>query len=120
MVVRIARSRPDREQAPPAAAMRRAAAGNFPRGTRFQCAVSRAGVGLQWVQFLPGNWVAPASSYRSGGGGNETVGAFETNVSHGDAASRQAVTQVSVKQASKSPMWSPTLLEYGEGRRRWG
>ena len=37
------------------------------------------GVGLQWVQFPPGNWVAPAGSYRSGGGGNETVGAFETN-----------------------------------------
>ena len=38
-------------------------------------------MGLQWVQFPPGNWVAPAGSYRSGGGGNETVGAFETNVS---------------------------------------
>ena len=43
------------------------------------CAVK--GVGLQWVQFPPGNWVAPAGSYRSGGGGNKTVGAFETNVS---------------------------------------
>ena len=39
------------------------------------------GVGLQWVQLPPGNWVAPAGSYRSGGGGNETVGAFETHVS---------------------------------------
>jgi hypothetical protein len=39
------------------------------------------GVGLQWVQFPPGNWVAPAGSYRSGGGGHETVGAFETDVS---------------------------------------
>jgi len=36
------------------------------------------GVGLQWVQFPPGNWVAPAGSYRGGRGGNETVGAFET------------------------------------------
>src|SRR5271157_3059442 len=27
-----------------------------------------SGVGLQWVQFPPGNWVAPAGSYRSGGG----------------------------------------------------
>ena len=35
----------------------------------------------QWVQFPPGNWVAPAGSYRSDGGGNETVGAFETDVS---------------------------------------
>ena len=39
------------------------------------------GVGLQWVQLPPGNWVAPAGSYRSGGGGNEAVGAFETHVS---------------------------------------
>jgi hypothetical protein len=31
----------------------------------------------QWVRFPPGNWVAPAGSYRSGGGGNKTVGAFE-------------------------------------------
>src|SRR5208337_3928654 len=38
-------------------------------------------LGLQWVQFPPGNWVAPAGSYRSGVGGNETVGAFETDVS---------------------------------------
>jgi hypothetical protein len=29
----------------------------------------------------PAIWVAPAGSYRSGGGGNEAVGAFETNVS---------------------------------------
>ncbi len=35
----------------------------------------------QRVQFAPGNWVAPAGSYRGGGGGNETVGAFETDVS---------------------------------------
>ena len=41
---------------------------------------------------LPGNWVAPAGSYRSDGGGNETVGAFETRrVALGDSASRQAV-----------------------------
>ena len=38
-------------------------------------------LGLQWVQFPPGNWVAPAGSYRGGGGGNEIVGAFETDVS---------------------------------------
>ena len=41
----------------------------------------------------PGNWVAPAGSYRSGGGGNETVGAFETNVSPwrcGEQAGRNA------------------------------
>jgi hypothetical protein len=56
----------------------------------FVCAVK--GVGLQWVQFPPGNWVAPAGSYRSGGGGNETVGAFETDGPLGGSASRQAVT----------------------------
>ena len=38
----------------------------------------------------------------------------------GDTASRQAVTRVNVEQASKRPMWSPTLHQYGEGRRRWG
>ena len=31
------------------------------------------------MRLPPGNWVAPASSYRSGGGGNEAVGAFERN-----------------------------------------
>jgi len=36
--------------------------------------------------------IAPAGSYRSGGGGNETVGAFETSVPLGGAASRQALT----------------------------
>jgi hypothetical protein len=35
------------------------------------------GVGLQWVRVPPGNWVAPAGSSRSGGGGNEAVGAFD-------------------------------------------
>ncbi len=38
----------------------------------------------------------------------------------GDAASRQAVTQVNVEQASKRPMWTPTLHSDGEGRCRWG
>jgi hypothetical protein len=42
-------------------------------------------------------------------GGNETVGAFETDGSLGDSASRQAVTRVNVEQASKRPMWTPTL-----------
>ena len=34
---------------------------------------------LQQVKLLPGIWVAPAGSYRSDDGGNETVGAFETD-----------------------------------------
>jgi hypothetical protein len=46
-------------------------------GGQTYCAPCK-GVGLQWVQFPPGKLVAPASSYRSGGGGNKTVGAFET------------------------------------------
>jgi hypothetical protein len=36
---------------------------------------------LQQVKILPGIWVAPAGSDRNDGGGNETVEAFETNVS---------------------------------------
>jgi len=36
---------------------------------------------VQQVKILPGNWVAPASSYRSDCGGDETVGAFEKDVS---------------------------------------
>jgi len=42
----------------------------------------------------PGNWVAPAGSSRSGGGGNEAVGAFDAKVAKGRSASVQAVTQV--------------------------
>ena len=63
---------------------------------------------LQWVQFPPGNWVAPAGSYRSGGGGNEAAGAFEKDGPHGGPAIRQAVTRVNVEQASKGLMWEPT------------
>src|SRR3954452_24364038 len=66
----------------------------------------------------PANSVAPAGSYRSGGGGNEAVGAFETRVALGGAASRQAVTRVNAEQASKGLTWEPTLLYIGEGRRR--
>ncbi len=39
------------------------------RGQTLLCAAPY-GVGLPWVQFPPGNWVALAGSYRSGGGGN--------------------------------------------------
>ena len=75
---------------------------------------------LQRVQVPPGNWVAPAGSNRSGGGGNEAVGAFDAKGRLGDSASRQAVTRVNAEQASKRIMWEPTRREYGEGRRRWG
>jgi hypothetical protein len=50
------------------------------------------GAGLQRVQLPPGNSVAPAGSNRSGGGGNETAGAFDGKGRLGDSASRQAVT----------------------------
>jgi len=35
------------------------------------------GADLQRVQFPPGNWIAPAGSNRSDGGGNEAVKAFD-------------------------------------------
>ena len=37
-------------------------------GTGPMCAVNREGVDLQQVKILPGNWVAPAGSYRSDAG----------------------------------------------------
>ena len=61
--------------------------------------------------------VAPAGSNRSGGGGNETVEAFDGKGRLGDSASRQAVTRVNAEQASKRVMRKPTRLTYGEGRR---
>jgi hypothetical protein len=46
-------------------------------GDGCQCVPSE-GLGFPGVTIRPGNWVAPAGSYWSGGGGNKTVGAFET------------------------------------------
>ena len=68
----------------------------------------------------PANSVAPAGSYRSGGGGNETAGAFEKTGRPSDSASSQAVTRVNVEQASKDLTWKPTRLLIGEGRSHWG
>jgi hypothetical protein len=68
----------------------------------------------------PANSVAPAGSYRSGGGGNETTGAFEKTGCASDSASSQAVTRVNVEQASKGLTWKPTRQYIGEGRSRWG
>ena len=45
--------------------------------------------------------VAPAGSYRSGGGGDEAVEAFETTGRLGGSASRQAATRVNAVQAPK-------------------
>ena len=85
--------------------------------------VSRApwkGLDLQRVQIPSGISVAPAGSNRSGGGGNETAGAFDAKGRSGDSASRQAVTRVNAEQASKRAMWEPTRRKNGEGRRHWG
>ena len=62
------------------------------------CAVK--GVGQQWVQVPPGNWIAPPGSNRSGGRGNEAVGAFGVEGRIGDLASMQAVIGVNAVQAS--------------------
>ena len=51
----------------------------------FMCAVK--GAGQQWVQVPPGNWIAPPGSNRSGGRGNEAVGAFGVEGRRGDLAS---------------------------------
>ena len=42
-----------------------------------QCVAVKS-FGSPGVTIPPGKWVAPAGSYRSGGGGNETAEAFET------------------------------------------
>src|SRR3954451_14578247 len=55
------------------------------------CAVIRHSVPVGVSPTRP-SLIAPAGSYRSGGGGNEAVGAFETDVPFSGAASRQAVT----------------------------
>src|SRR5512135_2332295 len=47
--------------------------------------------------------VAPAGSYRSGGGGDKAVEAFETAGRFGGSASRQAATEVNAVQAPKQP-----------------
>jgi len=46
----------------------------------------------------PGNWVAPAGSSRSGGGGNEAAGAFDAKVALGATRERAG------RNASEQPM----------------
>ena len=84
-----------------------------PKWDEIQCAPCK-GVGLQWVQFPPGKLVAPASSYRSGGGGNKTVGAFETNVSPW-RCSEQAGRNLSERRAGleKSNVCADLALIWG-------
>jgi hypothetical protein len=80
-----------------------------------QCLVRHEeGDGPQRVRFPPGNWVAPAGSYRSGGGGNETVEAFETTPRSDGVASPRVVTSVNAEQAPKVPNVGADPL------RQWG
>jgi hypothetical protein len=55
------------------------------------------------VRIPPGKLVAPSGSYRSGGGGDKAVEAFETTGRFGGSASRQAATTVNAVQAPKQP-----------------
>jgi hypothetical protein len=68
----------------------------------------------QRVQFPPGNWVAPAGSYRSDEGRKRNP-AFETNGSL--LAIRRAdppqADNASERPASNRPTWSPTVRIYG-------
>ena len=59
---------------------------------------------------------APPGSNRSGGEGNEAVGASGVEGRVGDSASMQAVTRVNAEQASKRLMQEPTHRVFGEGR----
>ena len=56
---------------------------------------------------MPGVWgrfrFIAYSHGKGSWGGNEAVGAFETDGRFGDAASRQAVTRVNAVQAPKQP-----------------
>ena len=61
--------------------------------------------------------VRSTGSNRSGGGGNEAVGASGETGREGDLASMQAVTGVNAEQASKRLMQEPTHRVIGEGRR---
>jgi hypothetical protein len=70
------------------------------------CAVK--GAGPQWVQFPPGNWIAPPGSNRSSRGGNESAGAFGVEGREGDLAIMQAVMDVNAEQAPKQGMQEPT------------
>jgi len=81
----------------------------------YACAVK--GASPPRVKVPPGNWFAPPGSNRSGGGGNEAVGASGVEGRLGDLASMQAVTYVNTEQASKRLMQEPTHRVLREGRR---
>ena len=56
------------------------------------CTCAVKGAGSLWVKVPPGNCFAPPGSNRSGGEGNEAVGASGVEGRIGDLASMQAVT----------------------------
>ena len=66
------------------------------------------GAGPQWVQFPPGNWIAPPGSNRRSRGGNESAGAFGVESRVGDLTIKQALMEVSAEQAPKPVMQKPT------------
>ena len=66
------------------------AAGQLTINLHYTCAVK--GASPPRVKVPPGNWFAPPGSNRSGGGGNEAVGASGVEGRLGDLASMQAVT----------------------------
>jgi hypothetical protein len=71
------------------------------------------------VRSPPGNWFAPAGSNRSGGGGNETAGAFDAKGQRVAPRAGRPQRVVNAEQAPKAVMWEPTRHTSGEGRRRW-
>ena len=75
------------------------------------------GAGPQWVQFPPGNWIAPPGSNRSSSGGNEAAEASDVKGRVGDLAIMQAVMEVNAEQAPKPEMQEPTRRFSREGRR---
>src|SRR4051812_25925626 len=58
-----------------------------------------------WVQSPPGNWIAPAGSNRSGGGGNETAGAFDGKGQRVAPRAGRPQRAVNAEQAPKAMMW---------------
>jgi hypothetical protein len=81
----------------------------------FTCAVK--GAGSLRVKVPPGNWFAPPGSNRSGGEGNEAVGAFGVEGREGDLASMQAVTcHLGPKRPAKT---HENLTGIGQNNGRW-
>ena len=65
----------------------------------------------------PGKLVAPAASYLSGGGGNKTVGAFETEGPLGGSASRQVGETIRsyILFQAMGDQWQQLPVFFGDG-----